>query len=202
MTEEQSTYIELADGTKIDPETGSVVGEVANEDAFVEVPNMEEAQRQMTAVRRKLMDLPMPPDRMHAVSLVVMYTMYGLSDADIAIAVGIDPTHVERIKETEAYEHVYDAVTQNIAAQDVEDVRGILHQASKSAAYRLAGLVHSPSQSIALQAANSMLDRNGHRPADVVEHKHSLEGGLLIEYVHTNKDEDVPIIDVTPQEIT
>ena len=49
-----------------------------------------------------------------------------------------------------------------------------------------------------MAAAKDVLDRAGHRPADVIEHKHSLEGGLTIEYID-HKDE-IPTIDITPNE--
>ena len=39
-----------------------------------------------------------------------------------------------------------------------------------------------------------------HRPVDVIEHKHKIEGGLKIEYV-TKEENDIPIIDITPKEI-
>ena len=34
-----------------------------------------------------------------------------------------------------------------------------------------------------MSAARDILDRSGHRPADVVEHRHRVDGGLVIEYV-------------------
>jgi hypothetical protein len=34
-----------------------------------------------------------------------------------------------------------------------------------------------------MAAARDILDRSGHRPSDVVEHRHRMDGGLVIEIV-------------------
>ena len=49
-----------------------------------------------------------------------------------------------------------------------------------------------------MAAAKDVLDRAGHRPADIVEHKIKMEGGLTIEYV--DKKDDIPVIDITLEE--
>jgi hypothetical protein len=50
-----------------------------------------------------------------------------------------------------------------------------------------------------LGVAKDVLDRAGHRPADIIEHRHKMEGGLTIEYVE--KKDDIPTIDITPKEM-
>jgi hypothetical protein len=45
-----------------------------------------------------------------------------------------------------------------------------------------------------MAAARDILDRSGHRPSDVVEHRHRMDGGLVIEIVR--RDAVLPIIDM------
>jgi hypothetical protein len=46
-----------------------------------------------------------------------------------------------------------------------------------------------------MSAARDILDRSGHRPADVVEHRHRMDGGLVIEVVRRDAV-SVPTIDM------
>ena len=89
---------------------------------------------------------------------------------------------------------------QNILASDASDVRGMFVQHSKDAASVMFNAMIDQANGVntRMAAAKDVLDRAGHRPVDVVEHKHSLEGGLTIEYID-NKNE-IPVIDVTPKE--
>jgi hypothetical protein len=45
-------------------------------------------------------------------------------------------------------------------------------------------------------AAKDFLDRAGHRPADIVEHRHRMDGGLTIEIIRKDKDDVAPMIDM------
>jgi hypothetical protein len=55
----------------------------------------------------------------------------------------------------------------------------------------------SKSESTRGSAAKDILDRAGHRPVDVIDHRHTLEGSLVIQYVEPTKD--IPTIDITPK---
>ena len=52
----------------------------------------------------------------------------------------------------------------------------------------------SDNETTRMSAAKDVLDRAGQRPADVIEHKHKMEGGLTIEYVE--KKDDIPTINI------
>ena len=67
---------------------------------------------------------------------------------------------------------------------------------SRNAATTVVGLLNSDNETTQLSAAKDILDRAGHRPVDVIEHRHKMEGGLTIEYVE--KKDDIPTIDITP----
>jgi hypothetical protein len=46
-----------------------------------------------------------------------------------------------------------------------------------------------------MAAAKDVLDRSGHRPSDVVEHRHRMDGGLVIEIVKRDGAQ-MPVIDM------
>lgn len=192
MLAEAEAPLVLADGTKIDPSTGRVI----RERKFVEVPRASDAQRQVTAVRRTLAELPMPPKTMPAIAVVMAYTLWGLSDEQIALGMEITLDQVRRIKMSEAYSTFYTSVAETLVKTQADDVRSMIAQQSQSAVQRIVELMDSDREDIVLSASKDLLDRAGHRPTDVVEHRHSMEGGLRIEIVDKTGTSDMPIIDL------
>lgn len=188
----------LADGTKIDPATGKVIKD--NVRKFVEVPNGRAAQAAVTKVKRKLVDMPAPPQQMNALSVVLTYTMAGLSDADIAIATGLSTEQVERMRSLEAYSQLHELVTKAIVEQDADNVRTLFAANASRAANRMLELADSENEAVAIRATADILDRAGHRPADVVEHRHAMEGGLTIRVIKQDNTQQVPVIDLNPEE--
>lgn len=193
-----SDPIVLADGTKIDPSTGKRVHE-ARAQQVTEVPSNTQLQKRATNVQRMLDDLPDTPDRMNLLAIVLSYTHFGLPDRDIALALGLDKAQVSRIRDLSAYKQLEETVTSQIIERSREDVRAIIQQGAKRAAERMVEFVESDSAAVALSAAKDVLDRDGHRPSDVVEHRVKMEGGLTIRVVEANEKESLPVIDITPQ---
>ena len=191
-------HIQLANGTQIDRSTGKPVNELSP--TLVEVPSNIQLQREATFQRRRLADLPDIPDQMNTISVVLSYTIFGLSEDDIASAIGLETEQVVRIRSLDAYAKLEEALIENINRQDLDDVRGLFVQQSRTAANRLLDLAQSETEGISLSATKDILDRAGHRPADVVEHRHSMEGGLTIEFVKRDKTESAPLIDISPKE--
>tara|TARA_Y100000385_G_C13096088_1_gene641408 strand:+ start:1294 stop:1887 length:594 start_codon:yes stop_codon:yes gene_type:complete len=186
----------LADGTKIDPTNGSII----NDEILVEVPNTETIKQEIVAARKRINDLPVPPKQMNTLSVIISYSLFGLSDNDIAYLLSIETDELKNIKSSDVYIELQKTLVQNILASDASDVRGMFVQHSKDAASVMFNAMIDQANGVntRMAAAKDVLDRAGHRPADVVEHKHSLEGGLTIEYID-NKNE-IPVIDVTPKE--
>ena len=186
----------LADGTKIDPVNGSVI----NDEILVEVPNTETIKQEIVAARKRINDLPVPPKQMNTLSVIISYSLFGLSDHDIAYLLSIETKELENIKSSDVYIELQKTLVQNILASDASDVREMFVQHSKDAASVMFNAMIDQANGVntRMAAAKDVLDRAGHRPVDVVEHKHSLEGGLTIEYID-NKNE-IPVIDVTPKE--
>ena len=99
-----------------------------------------------------------------------------------------------------AYNELQQNLVQSIIHSDTTEVRDLFVLNSKTSAQLFVDTVNDSEMGIGtrLSAANNILDRAGHRPADIVEHRHKVEGGLRIEYVK-KEEQDIPTIDVTPE---
>jgi hypothetical protein len=187
--EEQNAPLVLADGTVINPKDGKVVDAPSIEDDSVDY-----------RVRR-LEDLPASPKQMVSLCAIAGLKILGLSDYDTAESTGLTEEQVHVLQLTELYERVLTEVVDGAMKRDLDHVRNTFVRESKDAAKKVVSLFkESDSEHMALAAAKDVLDRAGHRPADVIEHRHTVEGGLTIEYVE-KKEQDIPLIDVTPEDM-
>ncbi len=191
--------LRLADGTLVYPDNRIIrpdEEDTQDEQAMVEIPTNAEAQRMVTQVRRKVADLPDVPKTTNVVAVVLSYTLFGLSDEDIAITTNLTVSQVENIKQLRAYSEIYDAVVQGIRETEATSVREVFSQHALKSANVIVNRLSSRDPTQQLVAAREVLDRAGFRPADIVEHRHSMEGGLTIEIIR--KDNTVtPTIDLT-----
>ena len=188
----------LADGTKINPLNGNVL--IDDEDLVVEVPNTTDIQREIVASRKRITDLPVPPEQMNTLSIILCYAMFGLGDDDIANIISLPVEQIRSIKMTKGYTDLQHSLIETITNSDIMSVRDMFVDHSRSAAEVVINTMNNPEIGIntRMSAANNILDRAGHRPADIVEHRHKVEGGLRIEYIK-KEDQDIPTIDVTPR---
>jgi len=186
----------LADGTKINP----LDGKILKDDILVEVPNTREIQRDIVAARKRIADLPLPTKQMNTLSLVMAYSVFGLSDKDISSVLSLSEDQVHNIKMNNVYNELQQNLVQSIIHSDTTEVRDLFVLNSKTSAQLFVDTVNDSEMGIGtrLSAANNILDRAGHRPADIVEHRHKVEGGLRIEYVK-KEEQDIPTIDITPE---
>lgn len=185
--------LRLADGSVVYPG-----GRIASADVhtMVEIPTHREAQRIITAARRKVGDLPEVPKTMNAVGAILSYTLFGLDDEEIAVATGLSNDQVVRIKMGDAYTQMHEAVVRTVLDSETDVVRELLAKNAKIAANVMVDSLQAGNRSDRMAAARDILDRSGHRPADVVEHRHRVDGGLVIEYVR-RENADGPTIDMT-----
>jgi len=186
----------LADGTKINP----LDGKILKDNILVEVPNTREIQRDIVAARKRIADLPLPTEQMNTLSLVMAYSVFGLSDKDIGSVLSLTEEQVHNIKMNNVYNELQQNLVQSIIHSDTTEVRDLFVLNSKTSAQLFVDTVNDSEMGIGtrLSAANNILDRAGHRPADIVEHRHKVEGGLRIEYVK-KEEQDIPTIDITPE---
>jgi hypothetical protein len=184
----------LADGTKINPINGKIV----SDEPYVKVPNTEELKREITTARMRLSDLPAPPKQMNTISVILSYSLQGISDYDISMILSISEDAVLNIKKTDVYREVQANIIKSITESDLSDVRSLFVQKSRTAAQVMFDVLDDADVGVLtkMTAAKDVLDRAGQRPVDIIEHRHKMEGGLTIEYV--DKKDDIPTIDITP----
>ena len=87
----------LADGTTINPIDGTIV----EEEVLVEVPTAIDAQREVVSARLRISDLPVPPDQMNTLSVILSYSLQGVENVDIATLLHIDEDWVADIKQSD-----------------------------------------------------------------------------------------------------
>ncbi len=192
--------LQLADGTMINPVSGAVMSAI--DSIVTEVPNTEEMQRDIVASRKRIHDLPVPPKQMNTLSLVLMYSLFGLDNSDISNILSIDIEQLQNIKMNDAYNTLSTQIVNTIVESDTNSIRDMFAMNSRRSAQLFVDTVANPEMGITtrMTAANNILDRAGHRAADIVEHRHKVEGGLTIEYIK-NDEQNIPTIDITPQEV-
>jgi hypothetical protein len=174
---------------------------IIEEEVLVEVPNTEQIKREIVASRKRISDLPVPPEQMNTLSVIISYSLFGISDEDISSTLLIPLEQLHAIKSSDEYTNLQGQFIKNILESDLSDVRGLFVERSRSAANLMINTLEDNDIGLGtrLGVAKDVLDRAGHRPVDIVEHRHKMEGGLTIEYVE--KKDDIPTINVTPKEI-
>lgn len=146
--------------------------------------------------KRHIADIPDNIRNANACSVIISYTLFGLDDYEIGQALGITDAQLDRVRSSETYQLMFDAVCQSVLDAQSDNVRDIFQQHAKTAANVLVDALHNGSRTEKVGAAKDFLDRAGHRPVDIVEHRHRMEGGLVIEVVRKNKDEVAPVIEM------
>lgn len=187
----------LADGTKINPVNGKVIRDNNSRGGFIEIPNAGEAQALVAKSRRTIAELPVAPQQMNAFSLVLFYSMWGLNDQDIAITIGsnLSVDQIKNIKSLPEYKELSDDILKNVLEYESNDIRTYLQQNAKIAAQKVVTIAQEEDGALGLMASRDILDRAGHRPADIVEHRHKFEDALKIQYIEKKADHSIPVIE-------
>ena len=102
----------LADGTKINPIDGNVITDIS--EAAVEVPNTQDLKREITSSRKRVSDLPVPPEQMNTISVILSYTLFGISDDDISNFISLPVEQITNIKKSDAYGELQSQFVKNI----------------------------------------------------------------------------------------
>jgi len=145
---------------------------------------------------RRIGDLPDTPRVMNAVNVVIGYSLFGMNDIDICAATKLTQEQLDKLRDGEAYTHMRDVIVRGVLNAEASSVRDLFQQHSRQATMVVVSSLHQGSRATRLSAARDLLDRAGHRPADVVEHRHRVEGGLVIEVVRKDERDNVPTIDM------
>jgi hypothetical protein len=193
--------LKLADGTEIDCASGKVIKHTTAK--FVSVPSPTEAQKIIARTRMTVAELPLPPKQLSAIAMVAFYTLYGLSDRDISIALEekLTEEQITNIRELAPYKEFIATAKANMLHTETETVREMFEQHAPKAAQKIVELAQSDVEVLAFKASQDVLDRAGHRPADIVEHRHKMDDALRIVIERKDIEPDVPLLDITPEEV-
>lgn len=165
-----------------------------------QVPTHFELLHEKLERRKSIADLPKPPSEMNTVSLLIFYEMLGLSDAALVeILTPLDLPEINAIRLMQVYKESLALVVDRVKEFETKQVRQELEKHALAAVDTIVDIMKTAEKAgHKLAAAKDILDRGGYRPNDVVEHKHSMQGGLKIEVVQRRKDAKIKTIDVTP----
>lgn len=189
------TSLVLADGTNINPLDGSIVQD-KQEEKYIEVPNYTDVQRHIVASHTRIADFPVPPKQMTSIGIILFYSMLGVTDYEISGITGLSEEQIGRIRMSDNYSEIQRTFLDHIVEHDIENVRSMFVEGSRVAAGTMISLMkNSESERIQMDAAKDVLDRAGHRPTDVVEHQHKVDGGLVIKIVKPDSLDDLPVIE-------
>jgi predicted DNA-binding protein (UPF0251 family) len=192
LVEPNDNVIVLADGRKID-----VSGkEVKPKRQMIEIPANGEAQKLVIRANRRIADLPAIPEKLNGTSVILVYSMFGLADQEIALATGLTVEQIETVRMHDSYVTLLEELRKNVIAADQDIIRRTIQQHALNAQNKIVDLMESDDDKTALKASQDVMDRAGYRPADIVEHRHKMEGTLRVVHVEKKSTENMPIIDV------
>ena len=201
-------FITLADGTIIDTKTGRQADLPVTPVSTIEVPQTDDdpvltpedekigKQRRPLNNTVKISEIGVSPKLLIPTSVVVSLTLTGIADSEICQLLGISPTQLTRIRGLDAYDDMRSRMLVRLRESDKDQIRQKLYNTAETAAQRLSQLVDSRDEKIQLAAANSILDRTGHKAADILEVKHSFENEMRIRVIDDTKNNDIPTIDL------
>lgn len=204
----------LANGLVIDTTTGQAMLPNTSPEAVINQQtkaNKQSAQtatirgrdRNNRAVRCGLIDLPADSKAVTTCGVVWLYFTLGINDAEIAEATGLKLSQVDMIKGLQLFTQLDHLVKDNIAAMQADNVQKRIDAMSGKALDGLEDILQDEETRPATKARvlMNMLDRGGFSPKQVMEHRHSLEGGLVIRHIREiAQPKQMPTIDVTPVE--
>lgn len=178
----------LADGTRIDTSCGEVIEELDDLLPGHELPETWEAPITL----RRMSELPASVEEMKMIAQIIIYSLMGVFDEEISSTLGITEKELNIIRTLDVFKTVHQEVTDRVLDRNVDSVRSQFVAHSHRAVTTVVGLMASKDKKIALGAAKDILDRAGHRPADVVEHRKVVSGGLEIVHVHRHEGQAFP----------
>lgn len=201
MSSDNPKFMRLADGTLIDTASGQKVTKTELNKAWADTPESEKLRAAKAKVsfgegrRRYLDDLPLPADQSRAIALVAAYHIFGLNTADIAYVVRTEIEKVEEIKATRAFVDFIEAMLGNVREHDRDKVRKKINDTAIQAVEKVAKLVSSDDEKVALTASRDVLDRHAGTAANGGG---SNAGGLVIRIIDDRDNPSTKVdVDIT-----
>ena len=179
--------VTLADGRKVDPVTGKVAGALASSSSSP----CEDGPR--IAVRRTISELPTTQPVIKTIAVVAALTAWGLQPGDIAELLGTDEARVTALLNDATYQAFMKMMVRSVLDSEQAEVRDGFVAVARKAQGKVLEMLEDDDidPKVSLKAAQDILDRSGLRAADIVEHRHTIAGGLKIIYEKRGEVVDV-----------
>lgn len=161
--------------------------EPTNKQIVTKIKTNKQLQEEEARIRHRIDELPIQDGKMNTISVILSYYLFGLSVNDISIMTKIPVEQIQNIIMLPAFSEMLEKITQSIVENDTENVREFIQKQTKKAAEKVIEIMETASPKYSLAAAQDILDRGGHRPIDVIEHRNKMDAELRI--VHIKKDE-------------
>lgn len=186
---------------KITLPNGQVVEKVEKStNNYIQIKTNSKLQEEEAKVRRKLTDLP-DISNINLFSQILCYKMFGLSTEDIATITKVPQENVVRIIMSQEFCDYEQKMMSSIVERDTENVRDFISSKSKKAAEKVLEIMNCGNPKYALPAAQDILDRAGHRPVDVVEHRNKLDNEMRIVYIKKDENEKKELEQIKPIDV-
>lgn len=147
---------------------------------LVKIDSNKEILDREIKIRKRIHDLPEQNENMNAISIVVSYKLFGLSNDDIAQMLGITDEQVMNILSSDSFKIYYDSVLNNIMENDSENIQMEFKRLSKKMLKNIEDLADNSNVDVVkLNAAQDILDRAGYSADKLNEKQLSNEGNTL-----------------------
>lgn len=122
--------------------------------------------------RRSFKELPTDPKTQTAVIVVLIYSLLGLTENEIAHVINVDPSDVHQLKHHPAYQETFELLFFELIAANSNSLQAKIASMAPVALESLLEVMKDGKQEVArVRAADSVLDRSGLRAEELFEQK-------------------------------
>lgn len=126
-----------------------------------EIQSGRAAAKTLERVSRKLGDLPADTKQLNAIAAVMMYSHVGLSDDDIATALGTTADNISKLKDMDAYQQLAAMFDGSVFEDARRTATHIISGASARAAERMVAAIDDNDSSVAVVASREVMKTAG-----------------------------------------
>jgi len=123
------------------------------------------ARNHVPSKRRSITELPAEPRTQTALTVVLFYSLFGLSDNEIAHTVNISVSDVKKLKSLDAYQETYDLLFWEMIHSNGQSLVAKIAKAAPAALDEVINLgKNAVNENAKLKANQDILDRSGLHP--------------------------------------
>lgn len=184
-----------SDGEVFEPDACPSSGEIA----VIEAKSTLNAKEFEASIRRGLSELPAPVQTQSGINAIVVYSILGLGNREIAEALNIDAATVIELKQLSAYSETFEMILGELINANATLLQGRIAAHTQVAFGQVVNLAtRGKKEEVRLRASTDILDRAGVRPQDNVMRTKNDANELRIVIT---KQEDVKDVGVTVNDI-